>query len=168
MPVTNTNNPTAIFPDFPRESPVLDKHGNFMPLWNLGLSALFQALQENYKNEGILFPKLSAANIATIQALYTPYIGSILPIDLPDISGQTVFDTDNRVSKQFVITYDNSSPAIVYSAQWNILSYMVLGTGDPNGVQAGQVSWLYYDTLGLALYICTTSGSTLTAVWTAV
>ena len=56
----------AIFPDLPRETPVLDKEGDFSPLWSLGLSALFQALQENFKNEGIIFPRLSAANIATI------------------------------------------------------------------------------------------------------
>lgn len=166
--VANTNNPQAIFPDFPREQPVLDKDGNFMPLWSLGLSALFQALQENYKNEGILFPRLSAANIANIQALYTPYIGMPLPNTLPDISGQTVFDTDNRVSKQFVITYDTSTPPNILAAQWNILSYLVLGTGNPNGAQAGQVSWLYYDTLNLVMYICTTSGSKISAVWTAV
>jgi len=114
----------AIFPDYPRETPILDKEGNFMPLWDLGLSSLFQALQENYKNEGIIFPRLSAANIATIEAIYTPLIGAPLPQNIPDISGQTVFDTTNRVSKQFVITYDGATPPNIVTATWRQFVYL--------------------------------------------
>ena len=114
----------AIFPDLPRETPVIGKDGDFSPLWSLGLSALFQALQENFKNEGIIFPRLSAANIATIQAIYTPLIGSPLPQNIPDISGQTVFDTTNRVSKQFVITYDGAMPPNIVTATWRTLAYV--------------------------------------------
>lgn len=118
------NNPNSIFPDMPRQSPVIDKEGNFSPLWNLGLSSLFQALQNNFKNEGILFPGLSASNIADIQAIYTPLIGSPLPMNIPDISGQTVFDTTNRVSKQFVITYDGSTPPKILTAAWKQFAYV--------------------------------------------
>lgn len=114
----------SIFPDLPREVPVINKDGDFSPLWSLGLSALFQALQENYKNEGIIFPRLSAANIADIQAIYTPLIGSPLPQNIPDISGQTVFDTTNRVSKQFVITYDGSVPPNILTAVWRTFVYL--------------------------------------------
>ena len=103
--VSETKQLQALFPDVPRESPAIDKNGNFTPLWSLGIGALFDTLQANFKNEGILFPPLSAANIATIQAIYTPLIGSPLPRNIPDISGQTVFDTTNRVPKQFIITY---------------------------------------------------------------
>lgn len=159
------NNPQSIFPDLPRERPAINKDGDFSAQWSLGFSSLFQALQTNFKNEGIIFPNLSASNIATIQSLYTPYIGLPLPNTLQDISGQTVFDTTNRVSKQFVITYDSSTPPNILAAQWNILTYLVLGTGNPTGNQAGQVSWFYYDTTGHVLYICTANGSTSTAVW---
>ena len=114
----------SIFPDLPREVPVINKDGDFSPLWSLGLSALFQALQENYKNEGILFPRLSAANIANIQAIYTPLIGYPLPQNIPDISGQTVFDTTNRVSKQFVITYDSATPPNILTATWRQFVYL--------------------------------------------
>lgn len=114
----------AIFPDLPRETPVIDQKGNFAPLWSLGLSSLFQALQDNFKNEGILFPRLSAANIATIQAIYAPLIGFPLPQNIPDISGQTVFDTTNRVSKQFVITYDGSIPPNIVTAMWRQFVYL--------------------------------------------
>lgn len=114
----------SIFPDLPRETPVIDEDGNFKPLWSLGFASLFQALQQNYKNEGIIFPRLSATNIASIQAIYTPFIGSPLPQNIPDISGQTVFDTINRVSKQFVITYDNANPPNIVTATWRTLAYL--------------------------------------------
>lgn len=118
------NNLPSIFPDLPREVPVINKEGNFSPLWSLGLSSLFQALQANFKNEGIIFPNLSAANIASIQALYTPFIGFPLPRNLPDISGQTVFDSTNRVSKQFVITYDGATPPNIVTATWRQFVYL--------------------------------------------
>ncbi len=114
----------SIFPDLPREVPVIGENGDFAPLWSLGLSSLFQALQDNYKNEGIIFPRLSAASIANIQAIYTPLIGAPLPNNIPDISGQTVFDTTNRVSKQFVITYDASVPPNVLTAVWRQFVYL--------------------------------------------
>ena len=114
-----TNNLPSLFPDVPRDSPVVDKDGNFTELWYLGIGSLFQALQENFKNEGILFPPLSAANIAIIQGIYTPFIGvSALPLNIPDISGQTVFDSTNRVPKQFIITYDGSTPPNIVTAAW--------------------------------------------------
>ena len=114
----------SIFPDLPRESPVIDKNGDFSSIWSLGISALFQALQENFKNEGILFPRLSDANIANIEAIYAPLIGGPLPQNIPDISGQTVFDRTNGVSKQFVITYDGATPPNILTAVWKTFAYV--------------------------------------------
>jgi hypothetical protein len=108
----------SIFPDVPRESPAVQKDMNFTPLWELFFGALSQALQENFKNEGIVFPPLSADNIAKIQAIYTPLVGSPLPLNIPDISGQTVFDATNRVPKQFIISYDGATPPNITSARW--------------------------------------------------
>jgi hypothetical protein len=122
--MTTPNNPRAIFPDLPRDTPAVNSQGDFSPLWALGFASLFQALQRNFKNEGIVFPPLTAIEIADIQALYTPYIGSPLPTGLPDISGQTIFDTTNRVSKQFVITYDGSTPPNIVTAQWRTFAYV--------------------------------------------
>lgn len=118
------NNPKSIFPDLPREVPAVDKDGDFNELWSLGFASLFQALQENFSNEGILFPPLTATEIASIQSLYTPYIGSPLPMTLPDISGKTVFDSTNRVSKQFIITYDGSTPPNIVTAAWKTFAYV--------------------------------------------
>lgn len=108
----------SIFPDVPRESPVIDKKGDFTALWSLGLGALFQALQENFSSEGIKWPPLNSDNIDSIQDIYTPLIGSPLPVGVPDISGKTVFDTTNRIFRGFVITYDNASPPNIVTANW--------------------------------------------------
>lgn len=116
--------PQSIFPDFPREMPAINKDGNFSQFWYLGLSSLFQALQENFKNEGIIFPRLDSTQIANIESIYIPLIGIPLPQNIPDISGQTVFDITNRVSKQFVITYDGATPPNILTATWRTLAYV--------------------------------------------
>jgi hypothetical protein len=156
----------SIFPDLPRESPVLDKEGNFMPLWDLGLSSLFQALQTNYKNEGIVIPPLSAANMSTIQSLYTSYIGgtyTALTLALPDISGQTVYDSTTQITNQFVIAQDNMGNVTL--ANWVPLAVMLTNAGNPNGSVAGVLNWLCLDTTGPTLYVCTASGAAASATW---
>lgn len=115
---TQTKKPTSIFPDYPRSSPAVNKDGNFSTQWDWAFNQIFQGLQVNFKNEGILFPALSATDISTIQGLYTPYIGSPLPQNLPDISGQSVFDSTNRVPKVFIITYDGATPPNILTAAW--------------------------------------------------
>lgn len=110
----------SVFPDLPRGRQIADEKGNVTDDWQLGLSALFQAAQKNFKNEGIVFPPLPTTDLNTIQALYTPYIGgeyNTMLQNLPDISGQTVFDSTARVPKQFIITF-SGSPAIVNTAAW--------------------------------------------------
>lgn len=114
----------SIFPDLPRETPAVNENGDFNFLWSLGFASLFQALQKNFKNEGIMFPSLTATQIANIQAVYTPFIGMPLPANLPDISGQTVFDSTNRNTKQFVITYDGATPPNILTAAWKTFAYV--------------------------------------------
>jgi hypothetical protein len=115
---TQTSKPQAIFPDYPREQPMVDRNGVLVEGWDVQLGTLFQALQQNFKNEGIVFPPLTATEIATIQAIYTPLIGSPLPQNIPDISGQAIFDTTNRVPKMFIITYDGATPPNITAASW--------------------------------------------------
>lgn len=114
--------PSTLFPDVPRESPAVDKNGNFGQLWELSFGQLFQALQTNFKNEGILIPKLTATQIAQIQAIYTPYITFALPQPIPDITGQMVFDITNSVPRIFIITYNapigNAAPTIATARWW--------------------------------------------------
>jgi len=160
-----------IFPDLPREVPVLDKTGDFSALWSLGFSSLFQALQQNFSNEGILFPPLNAIQIAYIQSLYAPYVGGTyndLITNLPDISGQTAYNTTTSFTNQFVIAQDGSTPPNVTLAEWVPLSVLLTNAGTPDLVLAGVLNWLCYDTVGMALYICTTAGAAGTARWTSI
>lgn len=105
----------SLFPDYPRETPIVDKDGNLTPLWDLGLGTLFQTLQNNYSAQGINIPLLSATDIADIQSVYTPYIGSALPDNIPDITGTMVFDSTNLVPKIFIISYTGTNVA---TAAW--------------------------------------------------
>ena len=111
----------SIFPDLPRASPAVDKEGNFTPLWSLGLASLFQALQVNYKNEGILFPPLKNDQALTISSLYVQYYFPTpmpLPPGVPDISGQTIYNTTIEKPQIFIINYDASPVPNVTAARW--------------------------------------------------
>lgn len=116
--MSSTRIPQAIFPDLPRDMSVTD--GKLSYELELGLASVFQALQKNFSNEGIRFPPLTQTQQNAIQSIYQPYvIGTLpLPINIPDISGATIFDSTNRVPKQFIITYDGSSPPNVLTASW--------------------------------------------------
>jgi len=114
----------GLFPDMPRSARAVDDNGNFSHAWLLGISSLFQALQVNFKPTGIMVPRLTQENIDIIEASYAPYIGAPLPVGVQDISGQLVFDLTNRVSKQFVITYDPAPPANILTAAWRTLQYV--------------------------------------------
>ncbi len=141
-----------------------------MALWELGLSALFQALQQNFKNEGIVIPPLTADNMLTIQNLYASYIGgsyNTMTQNLPDISGQTVYDSTTQITNQFVIAKDAADPPLVILAKWVPYAVMLTHAGNPNGNTSGILNWLCLDTVGHVLYVCTVSGTTTTATWVA-
>lgn len=108
----------SIFPNLPRDNPVIDKDGNFTRTWSLAFSNLFQSLQNNLKNEGFLLPPLTLSQINQIEDIYTTLIGGPLPLNIPDISGQTIFDSTDRVPKVFIITYDSSTPPNILTASW--------------------------------------------------
>ncbi len=62
----------------------------------------------------------------------------------------------------------------VYSSDFSTTASFLSGAGSPNGVVAGSAgsptvpASVYWDTTNNILYVCTTTGTTLTAVWTAV
>jgi hypothetical protein len=156
----------SIFPDVPRESPEVNSDGTFSNLWSLSFGALFQALQENFKNEGIVFPPLTEDEANTIKGLYASYIGGTynkLTLNLPDISGQTIFNKTTQLTNQFVIAQE---AGIVTLAEWVPLAAMLINAGDPNGSRAGVLNWLCYDITNKKLYMCTTAGDEIMAVWT--
>lgn len=160
--------PQSIFPDYPRMSPAVDKDGNLAPLLDLGLGALFQALQRNFKNEGIVFPPLTDAQMATIQAIYAPYIGgtyNALTLALPDITGQTAFDSATYFTNQFVIAQDGGGNVTL--AEWVPFAMMLTYPGNPDMLVAGVLNWLCYDTTDKVLYVCYLAGAVGTARWSA-
>jgi hypothetical protein len=119
--MSSANNPSALFPDLTREKKAISVNndkGEFVSSWSLFLSQLVDALQGNLKNEGFLLPPLNTDQIAYIESLYAPYIGDELPRTLPDISGQTIFDSDARVPKVFIITFDGGDPPLILTAAW--------------------------------------------------
>lgn len=120
--MTTTQEPlSGLFPDLPRATPVIDENGNFNMLWSLGFASLFQALQANYKNEGILIPPLTDAQATDIANLYTQYYTPMpvpLPPGIPDISGQMIYNTTLTVPQIFIINYDGAVPPNVTAARW--------------------------------------------------
>lgn len=128
--VAQSQKPVSLFPDCPRQDKLVDEKGFPTQTWKFFFDQQTNALQKILKNEGFLLPLLTAAELATIEALYTPFTGSPgtpLPQNvagnisgsfLADISGQMVFDSTNRVPKIFIITYDGSTPPNVLTARW--------------------------------------------------
>lgn len=180
MTLTQTTQSQTIFPDYIRDQPVVDKEGNLSELWNWGLGFLFQALQDNFKNEGIVVPGLTLEQMATIAGAYAAYIGGQLPQDqtpasqniVPNISGQFAYCKDTKFYQQFVVAYNTASPPQITLAQWVPLAVMLSGAVNPNGQQAGLVSWQYLNTATNVMWVCTTAGSANgtpapQAVWTA-
>ena len=114
-------NMNALFPDLPREIPAINKEGNFNPLWSLGFASLFQALQQNFKSEGILLPSLTTTQANQIAALYTQYYTPTsipLPPGAQDISGQMIYNKTTEKPQIFIINYDGNTPPNVTAARW--------------------------------------------------
>ncbi len=118
---TQTKLPSSIFPNFPAGEPVVKQDGTLTDTWSYSLSDVYQGLQTNFSNEGIVFPPLSSDQLDQIESIYAPLVGYQLPQGTPDISGKTVFDTTYKVPKQFIITYDGATPPNIVTASWKTL-----------------------------------------------
>jgi hypothetical protein len=66
MPMQQTPKQQSIFPDLPREQPLVGKDGLINPYWALFFDNLVASLQTNFNPEGILVPSQTAANIALL------------------------------------------------------------------------------------------------------
>lgn len=58
----------ALWPDLPRDQPLVDKNGMLTAVWQFTLDQLILALQTNLKPEGFVIPPQTAANIANLTA----------------------------------------------------------------------------------------------------
>lgn len=84
----------SIIPDLPRSPSVVDKNGNLAPEWKLFFEQLTQALQTNFKPEGILLPQQTASNIALLTGLSS--------------KANILYDATNNVFKGNVETAPNT------------------------------------------------------------
>lgn len=58
--------PIALFPDMPRDTPLVDSNGYMTDEWQLYFDNLTVNLQTNFKPEGFVIPPLIATNIALL------------------------------------------------------------------------------------------------------
>src|SRR5690348_14397654 len=65
---TQTPKQQSIFPDLPRNEPLVNKDGTINDYWKLFFDNLVTTLQNNFNPEGILVPSQTAANIAQLNA----------------------------------------------------------------------------------------------------
>jgi len=81
--------------------------------------------------------------------------------DLPVVANALAADIIYAV--QGGVSVQETLQQVLNLTQSNII---LSGIGNPNGSVAGVVYQFYFDTSGQKLYVCTTTGSTTTAVWT--
>jgi hypothetical protein len=136
----------AIFPDWLRSGRFVDDKGNLTPQAQLFFELLTNALQTNYKPEGIVVPPQTASNIAMLTAEQS----------LTNI----IYDSTNNL-----FNGNLQSPS---GQVWLPFAMITSYAGNPNGHVAGQLLWFCWDSSGQNLYICTTAGTTGSAVWTGV
>lgn len=120
---TQTQKPKGIFPSIPRSTQAVDAKGHLTPQWALSLNNIYEALQQNFTNEGFALPILSQADQDTIEQVYQKYVTKTLPAGVKDITGYMIMDAPHygggspaRVPKVFVIEYN--SDRTVSSAGW--------------------------------------------------
>lgn len=144
----------AIFPDLPRQTPVTAEDGTMHSLWVLYFDQLTNALQTNFKPEGIAVPQQTAANISNLTS-----------------SGG---DANIKTGSDANIIYDSTNNAInariknttTSAWSWVQLVTIIDNAGNPNGVVAGNLNQLCLDTTNKILYVCTTAGDATSTVWT--
>jgi hypothetical protein len=143
----------SIIPDLPRDFVAVGENGAFIPNWSLFFDLLIQALQSNFTPEGNLFPRQTNANIALLTALNS--VANIL------------YNGDNNCFEGNILNpaYD---PTIEQANFWVPFAMITTNAGNPNGIVQGiQFTTFCWDTSNSILYICTSTGSATTAVWTA-
>jgi hypothetical protein len=102
--MSSTRQQIAIFPDLPRDKKVIDSKGELNPEWELYFQQLTQALQTNYKPEGIVVPPQLASNIA----LLGNTSGSI---------GNIIYDSTNNEFKGIIFQSFGPGGSVVTSTK---------------------------------------------------
>lgn len=134
----------SIFPDLPREDPILDQDGRMNMVWQLFFDQLTLALQTNLKPEGFVIPPQPTSNINMLT---------------------NVTSSNNVIYDSTVLAFKGDIP-LPSGQTWIRFAMITSFAGNPNGNVAGALYWFCWDTSGQNLYICTTAGDAASAIWT--
>lgn len=108
-------------PDLPRNMSV-EKTGELNFDLQLGLSQLYQALQQLVTNQGIQPPRLTSAQQSNIATFYQSFIGKMLPQNVPNIAGIIATDASTSGPIVFIMTFD-SSLLVQATPNWHTITY---------------------------------------------
>jgi hypothetical protein len=64
--MTQSTKPNAIFPDMPRNTPLMKKDGMMEDAWKMYFDQMTLALQTFFKPEGFVIPQNTTSNIALL------------------------------------------------------------------------------------------------------
>lgn len=152
--LSQTPQQQALFPDLPRNEPVVNPDGTMNDNWKLWFDSLVYALQQNLKPEGFVIPQKEQSDVDQLddeKALSNILYNSTINQFIGNILNPDVTDVDHPDGTQF----------------WYSFAMITDFAGNPNGNVSGFVNLLCLDTITPKLYICTTAGDAATAVWTA-
>ena len=85
-----TKLPTALWPDLPRDHPMIDKDGMMSDVWKLFFDQLILALQTNLKPEGFVIPQQTTSNINLLtatQSIANIIYDSTVPVFKGNVAG---------------------------------------------------------------------------------
>jgi hypothetical protein len=148
--IVTKNKPTTVFPDIPRDVPFVDENRMMTDPYRLFFDQLAAALQTNLKPEGFVIPQQTTTNMNLLKAMQS--------------FTNVIYNTTANLFYGNLKQPTNSGTQQVWLPFAMITSF----AGNPNGNVAGQFLWFCWDTTDNNLFICTTAGTTTTAVWTTV
>lgn len=113
--------PQNIVPDVPRDLSV-NKDGNLNFDLQLGLSQLYQALQQIITSQGIQPPRLTTDQQTNITNFYVSFVGKQLPQNVPNIAGIIATDAMSSDPIVFIMTF-NSSLIVQATPAWKTITH---------------------------------------------
>lgn len=87
---TQSKLPQALWPDLPRDHPMINKDGMMSDIWKLYFDQLTQAMQTIFKPEGFVIPQLSTTNINLLtgtQSIANIIYDSTVPVFKGNVNG---------------------------------------------------------------------------------
>ena len=141
----------GLIPDLPRDPHIFLPDGSLNAVWSLFFDQLILTILTYLSNEGFTIPQKSSTNIDILTAIQS--LGAILY---------------NNTLNNFQGNVINPDVTPEPTQSWVSFAMIVRGLGSPIGSVAGVINTFYWDTVGNALYYCTSTGSASSAIWIAV